>query len=122
MPYATVADLSARWGNDFEDARASVLLADASVEIDVALQSAGIDPEDVSADILSRVSCAMVKRALSIDDIGVSSTQMTAGPFSQTQSYSNPMGDLYLTKAEKKLLGIGKQRIGTIMPSIGAQQ
>jgi hypothetical protein len=40
--------------------------------------------------------------------------QETTGPFSRSFNYSNPTGDLYLTKAERRLLGGGVQRAGSI--------
>ncbi len=38
---------------------------------------------------------------------GVSQSTQTAGSFSESMSYSNPDGDLYLTSAERKSLGKG---------------
>lgn len=44
------------------------------------------------------------------DHLGVTNAQQTAGSFSEAFTYSNPMGDLYLTRAEKARLGVGVQR------------
>lgn len=41
---------------------------------------------------------------------GVSSMSTTDGPFTQQFSYANPQGDLYLTKTERKSLGVGVGR------------
>lgn len=63
---------------------------------------------------LRRVTCAAVIRALQSGDMaGVTQSSQTAGPFSQSWSYSNPSGDLYLTKQEKRSLG-GTVRLGSI--------
>ena len=109
--YATVGDVTARWRamSDSEETRCVALLADASDMIRTTCpnwQAAG-------ADTLRRVTCAAVIRALQSGDMaGVTQSSQTAGPFSQSWSYSNPSGDLYLTKAEKKALG-GTVRLGS---------
>lgn len=114
-PFATVQDLESRWHKllDSESEQATVLLADASqMVIDTCPQYVNASPLT-----LTSIVCAMVKRAMisgDSDAVGVSSTQETAGPFSQSMSYTNPMGDLYLTKAEKLRLGKGSQRAFSI--------
>lgn len=104
--FATVDDLEARWRtlSSDERTRAGVLLDDASAMI------RALCPDADDADVLKLVACAMVKRAmLAADAPGVKTTQETAGPFSTSLTYSNPMGDLYLTAAEKRLIGCGRQ-------------
>jgi hypothetical protein len=57
----------------------------------------------------------MVRRALlaSQDDVlGVSQKSITGGPYTQNISFSNPSGDMYLTKGDRSLLGIGGGRAG----------
>lgn len=109
-PFATVSDLVARWRplDAVEAVQAEVLLGDASQLI----RDERRDLTEVSPLTLKAVTCAVVKRAMVVDDesIGVSSLQSTTGPFSDSRSFSNPMGDLYLTKAEKLRLGGGRQR------------
>lgn len=115
MAYATTDDLAARWRplSTAEAARAAALLDDAAVIID-----AECPPADPPADLDARriVSCAMVKRAMVAgpDVEGVGSVQQTAGPFSQSTSYSNPAGNLYVTKADRRLLGCSRQRAASI--------
>lgn len=114
--FATVQDLEARWKplNDGDDDRAATLLGDASMLIRSmkpgADERAGTDP--VFAASLKVVVCAVVKRGMQAPSgmEGVGQFQQTGGPFSQNLTFSNPTGDLYLTKAEKKRLGIGGQR------------
>jgi hypothetical protein len=63
----------------------------------------------------------MVNRALNAaesDAYGVSQATMTAGPYTQNVSYSNPSGDLYLTATEKRTLSIGAPYIGELPPQI----
>lgn len=116
--YATVGDVEARWRalSDSEETRCAALIEDAGDLIRTTCpnwQSAG-------EATLRRVTCAAVIRALQSGDMaGVTQSSQTAGPFSQSWSYSNPSGDLYLTKAEKKALG-GTVRLGsTDMSQLG---
>jgi hypothetical protein len=112
-PFATVADLESRWRplSSQEAAQAEVLLADASAilraqcpTIDQRITDGTLDPE-----LPEMVTCSMVKRAMMAADMGdgVTTQQQTAGPFSASLSFANPMGNLYSTKAEKQLLGCG---------------
>lgn len=127
--YASVDDLTARWRpltTDEEIDTATVLLEDASVQIRAEIPGLAARIEAGDTDALAavvRVECAMVKRAMTAGDggFGVTSTQETHGPFSRTFQYSNPMGDLYLTKAERRLLGGGGQTAFTI-DMLGDQQ
>lgn len=116
--FAEVSDLEARWRplSIAEDATAEVLLLDAASmiraecpDIDGRLEA---DPPTLDPNIPLMVSCAMVKRAMlaGTGSDAVSQTSQTAGPFSQQVTYANPMGNLYLTKAERKLLGCSQQK------------
>lgn len=110
MAYATPQDLEARWRplSPEERVRAGTLLDDAVVRID-----AVCPPAAPLADAAARkiVSCEMVKRAMltPIDQVPVTSQQETTGPFSQSLSFANPTGDMYLSKSDKALLGCGRQ-------------
>lgn len=121
MPYATTADIEARWRTLSADerTRAEVLISDASnmlaklVNVD--------DTDDEQASLLTTVCCNMVIRAMSataLDTFGVSQTSVTAGPYTQSYSYSNPSGDMYLTKFEKRMLGVSTGYIGSIRAKI----
>lgn len=120
--YATVDQLVARWRplTSEETAKADVLLEDASVQIRAEIPDLRARIEAGDTDLLSaaiRVECAMVKRAMASGDdgVGITSAQETQGPFSHTFQYANPSGDLYLTKAERRLLTAGgAQRAFTI--------
>lgn len=131
--FATPNDLAQRWRplSSAETTRAEVLLADASAIIRA--ECPGIDTKttvvppatapEIDPGIPKMIACAMVKRAMLVttDADGVSATQQTAGPFSQSTTFSNPMGNLYLTKAEKRLLGCGAQAAFTVpMSTTGA--
>lgn len=117
--YATVQDVEDRWRtlSDAEKTRAEVLLDDAAVEIDSAC-APSVPPTEAELSARLIVSCRMVKRAMAtsggVEGVGVESIQAGAGPFQQTQKFSNPSGDLYLTRADRKLLGCGKQTAYTV--------
>lgn len=117
MSYATVADLAERWRpiSTDEESLAETLLGDAALRIDRACPL----PEDPAEDDLRArliVSCEMVKRAMVMPDnlLGVTSYSDGTGPFQEQRTYGNPMGNLYLTREDRKLLGCGGQLIGTI--------
>ena len=121
MAYALVSDVEARWRDltTSEESRASVLIDDASAMLAALVN---VDPNDAEqAHLLKTVCCDMVIRAMAAtesDMFGVSQASMTAGPYTQSMSYSNPSGDMYLTKLEKRLLGITSDYIGSIPPEI----
>lgn len=112
-PYASTADLVARWRplTVSETAKATALLEDASVMIraefpDVDARIAA-DPQTLDPGVPKMVACAMVKRAMlpGMDDAPMaSSVQQTAGPFSQSTSFANPTGDLYIATGERRML------------------
>lgn len=124
--FATPSDVEDRWRplTPEETIRAQALIADASAlirsecpSIDDRLDA---DPPTLDPQVPLMVVCAMVKRVLiagaGID--GASSHQQTAGPFSQSVSFTNPLGNLYLTKAERRMLGCGGQKAFTIDTAI----
>lgn len=122
MAFAEVSDIESRWRelSTDEQSRASVLIDDASAML-TALVAIDTD-DDEQAQLLKQVCCSMVIRAMSAteaDTFGVSQSTITAGPYSQTSNYANPSGDMYLTKLEKRLLGITTSYIGSIRPKIG---
>lgn len=122
MAYATVDDVLVMLPGLSADgqAKASALLDFAASILD---SLADIDPDDETQQtLLKQISVAMVARAVSAsayDSFGASNASMTAGPYSQSWTFSNPSGDLYLTKMERRLLKISGGYIGSIPPKIG---
>lgn len=116
--FASTEDLVKRWRplSSTETETAAVLLEDASVEVRLLLKRAGVPEVEVDADAARIVVCGMVKRSMIAGDNspGVTTSQETTGPFSRSFTYANPTGDLYLTKREKLLLGLGAQSAFTI--------
>lgn len=120
-PFATTNDLEARWRSltPSETTQAATLLGDASTMLrsaspDVDSRLAAVPPT-LDAGIPLMIVCSMVKRAmLAAGTDGVGSTYQTVGPFANQVTYSNPLGNLYLTKAELKMLGVSGARAFTI--------
>ena len=120
--YATLDDLKAHWpglpAGDEDEAvqklhEASVEIRGNYPDVDTRLISGGLAP-----DIPRLVVCRMVKRAMDSPDVdegmgtpsGVDSTQVSVGPFSRSFKFSNPDGNLFLSAADKKLLGARRNR------------
>jgi hypothetical protein len=60
--------------------------------------------------VVTAVVCDMVKRSMLARDSGaVTQSSETVGVFSASATYFNPSGDMYLTRAEKQLLGVGER-------------
>lgn len=104
-PFATADDLEKRWHalTSAEKAKAEALLEDAAALI----RSTCPNWSRADGSVLRFVSCAAVKRAMLANDdtAGVSQHTETAGSYSESYSYSNPAGDLYLTQSDKEALG-----------------
>lgn len=124
--FATVNELEMRYRllDESEKERATTLLSDASAILRAEFKRAGerIDEEDeIQAANLVRVCCSMVKRVLSsgpLDD--VSSVNRMAGSYSEQRTFANPTGDMYITKNERRALGLPlcKQRVACFNPPI----
>lgn len=121
--YATISDVAAgfRELDADEERRAVQLLDEAGVLIDAVAAKASDDAKRV-------VSCRMVRRALGDRDrtgmvsVPMGSTQgsIAAGGYSQswTVGSGGAVGELYLGRTERLLLGIGN-RIGARSPLEG---
>lgn len=117
MAYATVDDVQARMTATLTDAQyavAEALLDDAGVLIDAYNSTA-------SDDVKLVVSCRMVIRAIGDGStvgvpVGASQGSMSALGYSQTWTMTNgATGEVYISKAEKKMLGVG-DKIGYWSP------
>ena len=116
MAYATVADVQARMTRTMTTAEQTVcatLLDDAGVLIDAYRATANENAKKV-------VSCRMVLRAIGNDvDIPMGATQGSMSGLGYSQSWTigtgGSVGELYLSKTDKQLLGGGNQ-IGTKSP------
>ena len=117
MAYATVEDVQARMTRTMstsEQAICATLLDDAAVQID------SYDHND-KADALKTVSCRMVIRALGDgeSDIPTGATQGSMSGLGYSQSWTissgGSAGELYISKTEKRMLGVGN-KIGSYSP------
>lgn len=104
-PFAEVSDLESRWHalTADETRKAEALIADAS---DLIVTTCP-DWAQASPATLKRITCAVVKRAMLARDemTGITQGTQTAGSYSESYTYANPSGDLYLTASEKESLG-----------------
>lgn len=118
--FATVSDLESFWRplSTEEKAQAVFYLAAGSAMLRAKVP--GLDDKiaagDVSDELVKFLLLQMVRRAMmSADDgVGVVQEQHTAGPFNYQRSFSNPQGNLYVSKSELSLLGVGVQRAFTV--------
>ena len=107
MAVATVSDLETRWHTltEAEKQQATALLEDAEQIIKDLVPRF----EELEEATLRAIECSMVKRSMLTDNGGISQMSETTGPFSNSVTYTNPSGDLYLTKSEKQRLRGGVQ-------------
>lgn len=118
-PFATVADYEARYGKVEDEARVSALLQDATNIIASQPGFAMREGDDTWMGVLETVTCAMVHRSLmSGAYAGLSNVSQGAGGYTASVAVYNPGGDLYLTRNERRALGIGGARIGSVAPVI----
>ena len=123
-PYADIHDLTAKYGQltPAQLEVAPAYLEDASILIRDILQSYGKSVEDFMEDTIRKITTDVAYRGLSAVNVGsaVSQSTVSAIGYSETFTYANPSGDLYLTKLEKKQLGIGGgTRAFTVYPKVG---
>lgn len=108
MAYATVSDVQARMSRTLSESEQSIvtnLLSDAAVIIDVYNSGASTDAKNV-------VSIRMVQRAIGNGEVDVpmGATQGSMSGLGYSQSWtisSGSVGELYLNKLDKKMLGCG---------------
>ena len=117
-PFATPADLIARWRPLTADeiARAVMLLMDASQMILDEDKRRVLSALTVPTSTHARIVCKMVERAMGtpVDAPSVTQFSQTMGPFTEASTLAGPSGDLYLTKAERRQLGFSRQRAGSV--------
>lgn len=119
MSYATVEDVTSgfRELSDDEKKVCETLLSRAAVIIDAYNVKASEDAKKI-------VSCNMVMRTIGdeqSDLVPVGATQVTNSALGYSQSWtygSGSAGEMYLSKLDKKLLGVGN-RIGAYSPVEG---
>lgn len=114
-PFADAGDVAARWRplTDAEQTVANTLVADASSLIRARFP--GIDDQvasgQVDANVLTMVVAGMVKRAMVAPPDGLSQQSEAVGPYNRSQTFANPMGNVFLTAADTTLI-LGYQPSG----------
>jgi hypothetical protein len=109
-PFASADDVAARWRvlTPAEQELADTLASDASMlirarysDVDARVATGSLDE-----DVLTAVVAGMVRRAMigAAAGDGVTQSSETVGPFSHSQSYANPMGNLFLTATDDVLI------------------
>lgn len=121
--FAAVSDYEARYGEVDDQGQVETLLGDASAFIAAQPGFRLLSEDDCGYALqqanLVRVTCAVVHRSLSAGDwAGFSNASQTAGSYTASITIANPTEDFYMTKAEKRSLGITGSRIGTIEPAV----
>ena len=121
--FASVKDYTKRYGDVVDSDRVEVILSDASnAMLDAyevfwgeSYQKGAHEQFDRSA---TAVCCAIAHRSLSVPAgfEGANQYSQTAGSYNASITFSNPTGDIYLSKTELKRLGLYGQRIGAVMP------
>lgn len=103
-PFATADDVAARWRplTPAEQSQADALCADASVLL--CARFPGIDSQVTTGQVddaaVVMVVCGMVRRAMIGGSEGIQQQSETVGPYSQSQTYANPLGNVFLTAAD----------------------
>ena len=130
--YATIDDLEQRYRVLVGDevTKAEAYLNDATAFLMAEFTRAEIDTDadtwdEAYAQAVKGVVCAMVKRSLATSSgADIQSESASVGAYSQTFTYANPTGDLYLKESERRLLDIPlrKQVITTICPMVNADR
>lgn len=128
VPFASVEDYESRYGLPDGDNIAEVLM-DATREIASELDAAGVDysnSTEAYSGRLMQVCRSMAHRAVGDggDDhdipFGAKQVSEGAGSFTWSSTLGNPYGDMFITKAERKMLGLGMSRMAYSVP--GAAQ
>ena len=118
MSFASISDYEAKYGSVEDEGALQAWLDDATTSL-TSLLGDSLDPADaVQASLLTTICRDMVHRAFAsvAPGYGVTSYSQGANGFNESMSYANATGDLYLTKWERSLLGIGEQELGWYDP------
>lgn len=122
--FATIDDYVLRYGDVADEELLEQILLDASRLIKSELDNSGIsiDEDDKdAADRLMQVCRGVAYRAMDQEQqnsipFGATQFSQAAGGYSESFTIGNPYRDIYLTKAEKRLLGIGRGRYAAAIP------
>lgn len=119
MSYATINDLQLRYRklSHEEQDKALVLLDDASALIDSEFKNYGRKHTNTTLEYAAKkaVCCNIVRRVLaSSSGADISNQSQTVGSFTESITYANPDGSLFLKNTDRKLLGLTKGKIQSV--------
>lgn len=121
-PFATVEDYETRYGEVEDEKRLKLALSDASAYIAAEMRRAGVavDPDDAGQkQALTYLTCLLVNRVeRSSSYAGLSSVSQGADGYTASVKVYNPGGGFRLYAEERRMLGIGGARIGSVAPVI----
>lgn len=122
--FATVEDVLSRWPEMVEKPRSVIQerLLDATAWLSMKLRDAGVSADrsdDAQTRCLELVTCNLVKRCFARGGYGASTTSEAADGISLSTTWANPEEQMYLTKAERKLLGIGALNVSSCCTWLG---
>lgn len=121
MAYATLEQLESRLADALaprQEVQATQLLEDASIMLDKACARIDTSAPQMQ-QLLELVCCNMVARVLAANaPAGATSFTASAGEFSQRIDYAAPTGKLYISKDERRMLGVSGAAIGSIRAEV----
>ena len=115
-PYASVEEYEARYGKVDDDKLLVELLMDATRLVASELRLAGLPTDGEKAADRAVAFRAMTQETQSDIPVGATQYSQGNGTYSESFSMGNPYRDIYLTKAERRMLGIGRGRILFVEP------
>ena len=123
--FATVEDYEARYGAPGDEGRLQVLLSDASAYLLSAFEEVyGTYREGVCPAFdrgASAVCCLLVNRVLNAPAAMAGATQYSqaAGGYSASVTFGSALGEMYLGKSVREMLGLDAQVMRSLHPRYG---
>ena len=124
VQFADLKDYVNRYGNADQE-KVEVFLQDASAFLVSFYESRFGHPYEEGRHTrfdanATAVCCAMVSRVIASSGMqGATQMSQTGGSYSASVTFGNALGDMYITRSEKRRLGLLGIRIGSIPPEVG---
>lgn len=123
--FATVDDYAARYGAPGDEKRLEVLLQDASAYMLSAFEEVYGAYEEGVCEAFDRgataACCLLVNRVLSAPAAMAGATQYSqgAGGYTASITYGSALGEIYMGKSVREMLGLDAQVMRSLRPSFG---
>ena len=119
----TVEQYVARYGSVPDEAVLAEALLDSSAAVIAEVEAAGINwaGDKDYRDRMMRATRSIARRAIpqaTSVPFGATQFSRTEGPFTASVTMGNPYGDVFLSAAERRMLGLDRQAIGCLRPVI----